>query len=391
MVKPHKGKRNIFVRILFFLVGLAVVLAAVTAVVFRDQINLDALRRWFTYRSLSLNDSGQAESFRYSGSSGDVFVRLDGDLLVCSGNSIGLYSGSGVQYVDQSVRMDAPAADTGGNAAVVYDAGGTQLYVFRQRALAFSLDEDGTLLAARLNAAGMLTVVSQQSGYRGVVTVYNTDFQPAVAVRLNTYIMDAQLSDNGKTLAVVTISQSEGAFTSSLLLYNLDALGAEEVSYDVSPAASCSLGSSVILELAQSGGRIWALGDRGLSVLDDQASLLSFHNWSDRYLKAYSLSGDGFAVALLGKYRAGSQAELLVVDSEGTASGSLHLDEQVLSIDAAGRYLAILTAERLDIYTKDMTLYASLDDTQNARSVLLHEDGSAILISAGTARLYVPV
>ena len=80
----------------------------------------------------------------------------------------------------------------------------------------------------------------------------------------------------------------------------------------------------------------------------------------------------------------------MIVDKEGVLTGSLVLNEQVLSIDAAGRYFAVLTADRLDIYTQDMTLYSSLEGTQNARKVLLREDGTAMLIASETARLYVP-
>lgn len=390
-MKPPKRKPNLFVRFLLFLSSLILVLTAMAVVIFRDQINIDALRRWFTYRSLSLNDSGQAESFHYNGSSGDVFADLDGDLLVCGSNHISLYSGSGVQYVDQAVDLASPAAHVGGGAAVVYDAGGTSLYIFRQRDLAFSMRSEGTLLSARLNSSGLLTVVTQQSGFRGVVTVYDGDFQPTCAVRLSSaYVMDAQLADDGKTLAVVTISQEGGDFTSSLLLYDLSAAGKDDVSYDAVPAASCSLGGSVVLELREHGGGLWALGDRGLSVLDSQAALLGSLNWSDRFLKAWSLGGEGFAVALLGKYRAGSQGSLVVVDSTGATVGALPLDEQVLSVHAAGRYFAVLTADRLDVYTQDMTLYSTLTDTQGARKVLMRDDGSAILISAGSARLYIP-
>ena len=75
--------------------------------------------------------------------------------------------------------------------------------------------------------------------------------------------------------------------------------------------------------------------------------------------------------ALLGKYRAGSQAVLQIIDGEGVVSGSLELNEQVLSLAAAGRYFAVLTGNRLDIYTSDLTLYATLDGTQGARRVLL--------------------
>lgn len=392
MDHPPKEKQNLLVRILFFLAGLAVVLTAVALVAYRDKLNLDALKRWYTYRSLSLNDNGQAESFSYSGSADDIFVGLDGDLLVCGQNAISLYSNSGVQYVDQAVHMDSPAADTGGGAAVVYDAGGRELYVFSRRAQVFSLQSDDMLLSARLSDSGILTVVSKQSSFRGVVTVYNSEYEPTVALRLSgAYIMDAQLSADGRTLAVITLGENGGDFSSALSIYDLSALGTEEISYDVSPTASCSLGSSVILEVEQRGTAVWALGDRGFYILDRQAASLGGQSWADRYLKAYSLNGDGFALALLGKYRISSQAELVVVGSDGAVAASLPQNEQVLSIDAAGRYFAVLTADRLDIYSaKDMSLYSTLEGTQNARKVLLREDGSAMLISAGTAWLYIP-
>ena len=91
----------------------------------------------------------------------------------------------------------------------------------------------------------------------------------------------------------------------------------------------------------------------------------------------------------MGKFRAGSQAELWVVDSQGQRR-ILELNEQVMSISAAGRYLAVLTGDRLDIYTDQLELYDTLEGTQGARTVLLMPDGSAILISADSAGFYIP-
>lgn len=390
MDKPQPKKTNILLRLALGLLTLAVLLAGVAVVVYRDRLNLDDFKRWYTYRSLTLNDSGQADSFHYSGSDSDVFADLDGDLLVCGKNAIGLYSGSGVQYIDQPVSFSSPAAHSAGAAAVVYDAGGNDLYVYRKREQVFSLHSDA-LLSARLNASGLLTVVTQEAGYRGVVTVYDADFHPAAALSLSSvYIMDATVSNDGGTLCIASVFQMDGDFTSSLLLYNLAQLTADGVSRDAVPFAACPLDGSLVLDLDSSGDRHWALGDRGLWVLDAQGATLGSLDWSDRILKAFSLSGDGFAAALLGRYRTGSQSTLSIVGSDGALTGSLDLDEQVLSVSAAGRYFAVLTADRLDIYTKDLSLYSSLTGTQGAQKVLLHRDGSAILISSGTARLYVP-
>lgn len=391
MEKPSKKKPNILIRLLLLLLALAVVLGAVSLVLFRDRINMDSFRRWFNYRSLSLSDSGQAESFSYSGTVNDVFADLDGDLLVCTGNTISLYSGSGTQYISQQVSMSAPAVDVNGDSAVVYDAGGTELYIFRRRALAFSLECDGSLLSAHLNSSGYLTVVSQESGYRGVVTVYDRDGKTRAALRLSSaYIMEAVLADNCTTLSVVTIGQESGSFVSILSVYDLSSVSVGETNYDVTPTASVTLGSSVILSLHQANTSVFALGDRASYVMDPAGSLLGTVDWSDLYLKNYSLAGNNFAVALLGKYRAGSQSILYTVDSSGALAGTLSLEEQVLSLSAAGQYFAVLTADRLDIYTSSMELYSSLSGTQGARKVLLRADGTAMLISTDSARLYVP-
>jgi hypothetical protein len=52
--------------------------------------------------------------------------------------------------------------------------------------------------------------------------------------------------------------------------------------------------------------------------------------------------------------------------------------------------VAVLTADRLDIYTQNLDLYDSLEGTGGAKRVLLRDDGTALLIGSGSAHLYVP-
>ena len=197
------------------------------------------------------------------------------------------------------------------------------------------------------------------------------------------FVMDAALSDDGHTLATLTVGQANGAFSTSLELYNMDYVGGE-----YKPNFTCPLGGGVVLETRHTASSLWALADRGLTVTNHEG-LSSGVSWADKHLRRYTLSGDGFAVVLLGKYRAGSQAELWVVDETGQRR-TLNINEQVMSISAAGRYLAVLTGDRLDIYTDELELYDTLEGTQGARVVLLMADGSAILISADSAGFYIP-
>ncbi|MBD5133643.1 MAG: hypothetical protein HDT38_04090 [Clostridiales bacterium] len=384
---PERPKRKLprfLVHVLATLIVLAVALSLVAVVAFRDSLNLDSVKRWFTYRSLIRSDNGRAESFTYDGDLTDTFAVLDGDLLVCSRNAISLYSGSGTQYINQSVGMENPVVNTNGSLAVVYDAGGSSLYILGQRTLVWSVQDLESILSARLNRNGQLTVVTQASGYRGMVTVYDAAYSPIMHIDLSSaFVMDAALSDDGHTLAILTVGQTDGAFSTNLELYDMDYASGE-----YTPDFSCQLGGGVVLEARHTASAVWSLGDRGLTVTghDGRSSGVS---WADKHLRRYTLDGDGFAAALLGKYRAGSQAELWVVDGQGQRN-TLHLNEQVMSISAAGRYLAVLTSDRLDIYTDKLELYDTLEGTQGARNVLLMPDGSAILISADSAGFYVP-
>ena len=379
-----KKKPNIFVRLLAFLVTLALLLGAVAAVVYLDRLNFDSIRRWFVYRSLEKSDSGQTESFQYDSAGKGGYSQVGDDLLVWSTAGVRLYSSGGVEYLNESLTLNRPVADTCGSAALIYDAGGNVLHTYEDRSTSFVLNtEQGhEILSARMGPGGSFAVTTRESGYKGVVTVYSSGGHPVVGIRISTrFVTDGLLSDDGKTVAVLTVGQNEDVFESGLDLYALDG--------DV-PFASYSLGNNAILDLRADGSAFWALGESSLSVARADGSAAVHYDYAGRYLKDYALDGDGFSALLLGKYRAGSGAALVTVGADGQELASLDLEDQVLDLDASGRYVAVLTAAGLTLYTKDLQLYDALENTMGARSVVLRSDGTAFLVGGETARLYIP-
>ncbi len=386
--KQPVQRPNLLIRLLLFVITAALVLGAVALILNYDKLNFDGVRRWFAYRDLTLADNGQAESFPYDGDGTSLFANVGGDLLVCSSTGVWLYSGSGQVYVSRTITMNHPVAVAKGNTALAYDAGGRVLLAFRDRTEIFSLEleEEEQLISADLNDVGWMVVVTQKSGYKGVVTIYDSQFQPQMQISLSSrFVMDAALSPDSGKVALLTMDVKEGTFASTVELYPLG--GSLE---EAQPQDSYPVGSETVLEMTWDKEGIWALGESTLYRLNGSAVLMGGYSYAGRYLKGFSLEGDGTAALLLGKYRAGSAAELVVVDGRGEAQATLSLDEQVLSISAAGRYVALLTANRLDIYDQDLDLYNSLESTQSARKVLQRADGSAMLMDSSTARLYLP-
>lgn len=381
-------KKNLILRILAFLVTLILIACAIFLVANRDKLSMDAVKRYFAYHSLERTDSGRAESFDYSPSATDVFAAVGNDLLVCSTGGVRLYSGGGVCYVEETMVLEQPAIEVCGETAAVWSVGGDTVYLYRDRERYGKLNDlNGSILSVRLNSSGWLAVTTRSSGYKAVVAVYNSELTRLMDFRLSdSFVNDAVVTDDCNSLAVTSLGQQSASFESTLSLYDISSRQESGVEYDLIPSMSASLGNNVILDL-NGDSAVWCIGDTGISVL--QGSSIETWSYQEQHLKNYAFSEE-FAAVLVGKYRAGSQAELYTIDSQGTPSVGRVISEQVLSLSACGKYVAVLTADRLDIYTQSLDRYATLEGTSGAQKVLMRDDGTALLIGSSTAHLYVP-
>lgn len=377
-------KPNIFIRLLTLLVTAALVLGALTLVVYRDRFNLDAVKRWLSYRSLETSDTGEAAPFTHAGGDKLSVAYLDDGILLSSSAGAHYYSFSGKTYAEEVLSMENPVLSASSKAGLVYDAGGQSIFLFRGTEEAFHLTLDGNsdLLSARVNDSGWLAVTAQESGYKGAVTVYNSHGEKIIQISLSsTFVVDAALSPDCKTVAVVTMDQEGGTFQSQVLFYPVD---------QKEPRAQATLGNSTVLDLDYDNGTVWALGESQLMMVSEKDGSIQTYSFGRSYLKGCDLDGDGFALLLLGRYRAGSATQALTIAPDGSVKASMDLSGQVLAFDSAGTYCSLLMGSGLTIYTQDLHPYSSLESTLGARYTALSADGSALLADTQQAWLYIP-
>ena len=104
--KPKKP--NILVRLIALLVTAALLLGALVLVVYRDQLNLDALARWFEYRDLETSESGEAVPFSHAGGDQVSFAYLENGVLMSSDSGARYYSFSGELYAEEVRNFEHP-------------------------------------------------------------------------------------------------------------------------------------------------------------------------------------------------------------------------------------------------------------------------------------------
>ena len=374
-------KRSRLRSVLLFFLLLAAVLLVVLAAAWRDGTGLDALRRYFAY---GRNEGGNTADYTYDASTSNRFAKLGDTLVILSDTMLTLRDGGNTVW-SAPVSMSAPALSAAGDRAVAYDVGGTELYVVSAEGLVYQLTaaETEPFVSASLNGSGELAVTAQRQGYKAAAAVYDAaggllyEFKSAKRFLSNAYV-----TDDGKYLAAVTLGQSGGAFASGVALYAL--------TDEQEPAAEWSA-PGMCYDIGSVDGSLALLCGDGLYFSADGREPTASYSYAGSYLREFDLrGGEGYALLLLGRYQSGSVGRLVTVGPDGQELASLNVSDEILSISAAGRYIAVLYADRLAIYTPQLEQYAALNGTDYAREALVSGDGSALLLAAERAVRFLP-
>ena len=380
--KPRRVARRRRRPLLVLLAVAAVLAGIVTAAVLLDRSGFDGLRRSVIYAKAVKDENGCAQLYRYNSDQSGHFASLDGSLVSVSMHQLTVLDEKNRTLYDESVKFQTPSLQSRGGRAVAYDVGGTEVYVLSDKGLVYKLDCAGEVLNASLNQKGWLTVVCGESGCKAAVRVYDAEGEAVFAFRSSDrFVMTAALSADSRTLAAVTMGQENGVFASYVVFYRVNS---------DKEAGRCTLRGSVVYDLTAAGSGFCAVTEEQLCFLSGDGVMTAAYDYGGDYLRRVSVSDDGYAAVLLGRYRTGTQHRIATVNGEGKELAALEIDAEVASLSAAGRYVAVLTGEELVIYDKQLKPCAQLQEVSQAREVLMRSDGSAVLAGSMAASLYLP-
>lgn len=363
---------------------LVLVLAVVLVAAYRDLNNFDSVRRLFSYNKSTQDEQGKTELYTFDNDRTNVYALLGKRLIVASTTNVSVLANDGTRVYTQSVHMTHPAIAVGGQTAIVYDVGGKTAFLVGEKGLLRDCGDlsDTGILFASLNSSDYLTLTTEKSGYKSVVSVYDPAGNTVFAFNSSDhYVIDACVLRDCKHLAAVTLGEADGVFASTLNLYSLSSETAKSENV---------LNGSLVLSLSNLGGRIATIADDRFTVFGADGSLSGSCRYDYPYLRAQSVGGGDYAVLLLSRYRSGSTLKLVTVSADGEKIGETDVNKEVLSISSAGKYVAALCSDSLMIYTSDMSEYAVLNNTEYAKSVIMREDGTALLLGASSAWLFIP-
>ena len=372
-MEQKKQKTRGRLRAIFAAVAaLILIVGALLVVLYRDQLTPQKLGDTFG-ESKTVEET---EPFTYETGSGQVFAVSGNRLAVASATGAQLISDRGETLLHEVFSLNTPAISASEKYCAFYDAGGTSLRIADGDGAVKALDTEAAIISAHVNDGGFLSVITEETGYKAVVTVYDSGLRPVFAWHSGSaYVLAAQVAPNGKTLATLCVD-SEGC---RLILFSLSS---------EKPLGSFEAAGELFWDMRwMSRDRLCLLSDTQLVFVDASAKQTSAFDFSGKYLLEYDLGGS-FAALVLGEYRSGGNSELVTVDTESREKGRTQVRQRdILSVSTGSSGVLVLYADSLELMSDSLAPVNSMQDVLGVKQALLRKDGKCLLLSAYSAEL----
>ena len=368
--KRHGGKITKIVLSVVLLALLSVIAAVL--VTNNGKLNADGFLRLFD----GDGEKMQTDEFVFDGGNDKDVAAFGAGLAVASATGLQIIDRHGDTTFSETFRMETPTVCIGGDAGAAYDLGGNDIVLFDASGIIKSISTSGKIISARLNADGWLALCTQESGYKGLVTVYNDKgSEEYYWYSASGYPLSAEVSPNNRELAALTLT-NDG---SKIVFFELDSDDEK---------TSLTFSEKLVTEITYiETDSVLAVSEDMLSIVNNDGTGETLMDYTGKYLAGYSIDSDNFTALILNDYLVGNQGSIVTVDRTGAVLGTISTDREVLALSANGDYLAVLSDDGLFIYDKNLEQCACYEDTTGADGAIMRSDGTALYVTAHSAQV----
>lgn len=351
-------------------------LAALLLMIFREDIDFYRLRRYIT-------GEGQETVERFTvdfDTNGALALGACGEnLVLCSGSTLAVYRQDGSQRLSETVSLSNPAIATADRYALVYDRGGTNVYLAKPGAMSCLLESEDAVLTGDVGQNGSFAVVTTPPEALSAVEVYSRSGKLRYRfVSSSSYISGVAVSNDGSCLAVAGFSVSEAKLSGVLRFLNTSS---------EQPTAELLLPDELILDIGRMGNTLFVLSDCALRTYElKSGQLKSEVGFDGQHLLHYTLSADEGAVLVLGRYTVGQGSTLLHYGEDGELLGSAALERDVQALAAGHDRLLALFGDSVALYDKSANLLQE-QQIASVRGGVLLQGGVAALVDGSGVEL----
>ena len=282
---------------------------------------------------ISSFSEGRPEVLNYSKSvNNQHFSSFKNGLAVVSDRELKLFTSTGRVTMTGGCEYVNPKIVASNNSAIVYDGGRHAYSVYNSFVKLHSETLDYPISLVDMSDDGSYVIVTKSNKYPSVLKVYDPDFKLVSEYSKNDYIISAEMSDNGRYIAVASLDSSKGE---SIVTLNVLKNGSKKVYSTVTISGTMPYKCSFL-----SNDRIALVCSDRLCIYDLKGSIKSEYCYPSR-LFDFCISEDTI-LTVLDFSGIGNANTVVLFDKNGRDVFAKNIDGNVRDVIYSDNYIYVL-------------------------------------------------
>lgn len=294
----------------------------------------------------------------------------DSRIIAAGDESIKVYNTSGKELYSEANSLNNPVIDTAGNFAIVADQGGRAITLLDGEKCLYSIKLETDIITAKVNKNGMAVVVTTGELHKNAVLVLNK--KGSQIFKWNSgglYVIDADISDNGRDIAVSTLDTNVAVIKAAFYLFNIN---------KDTPTASASFDDSIISNIICSKGNIYCISDSKMVIYNAGGGKSGEVEFADRQLTAFAVSGSQAVLAFTaGDYGINSHGTALeIYNVKGELSAQAELESDLTFLAYRDGTLVAGDSGQISVFNAKCVKQYELELAGDVKSLYLMKDAT---------------
>ena len=230
------------------------------------------------------------DSVSYSTDEEQSFTLYRKGLAVAGNTGVTIFSATGRQLVSHGIQYNDPVAVGSGKYLLVYERGGKQYSLYNANTQMHAGEAEYPITGAAVSNSGMYALISSASDANSAVYLYNNRFALINVYKKGGNVLDVAISADGRRIALLTVSPSEGGVSTSVML-------AEPGKGEAIAEKLISSSLGLQCEFTEA-GKLAVLSTTGVAYLSANGELEFFYDFEGKIPAAAELSQSGAAICL---------------------------------------------------------------------------------------------
>ncbi len=312
---------------------------------------------------------------------GGVFDKF-GENVLYAGNGKILSFGPDMSC---NFTVDTPAGkpliETDGNNALVYYENTDDAFVVMGNNSVKSLNYKETITGGSVSKSGYYAIISDESGYKSCVEVFNKNGTSIYKWHTNSHIIDVSVSNDGKNMACAGYEINSSSVSGKLVFFDLTS---------DKPLKEITLNSCMVSEVKYIAGNTFAaFGDMYTAAYSSLGSLLWRIDYKGRVPKCYDVSQNGDIAFVFDRFSSSlSDSTVELYSKNGDFMGKYDSRENVKHISANNGYFLLSLDRQTVLLDDDADVVKIKNSSKDFKNAILYSNYNfAFSISDGIAEV----